>query len=260
MSSVCIEGISLDDAVNISHGLMMNGVKPVVENCDSRENLIYRIKNTWIVKIRGEEYRIGDEGGIVVNKPFNGLFYTGSSSSELTGFLTSEAVDERIFIGLLAGFLLKGLPVNDALQAVSEFYEYDNVNPASVVSRKVAGFKCVDRLFDAISRFLSHTSIQEAVKGRVVFSCITERGLSYEVEIYLSRQYREVVRLDKIQRKSVKDSLMEDELALVCFEHLLFNGLKELEFDEMKWYCFAGKDPVRIVVEMEKNLNSVKLF
>uniref|UniRef100_A0A7C2BKI6 Uncharacterized protein n=1 Tax=Thermosphaera aggregans TaxID=54254 RepID=A0A7C2BKI6_9CREN len=260
MNIICIEGVPLYDAVNISHGIVMSGVKPVINDCDSYENLVYKVKNTWVIRIKEKEFRVGDEGDIVVNKPFNNLFYTGSSKGELIGFLTREVIDERVFIGLLAGFLSKGLSINDAIQTVSEFYEYDLTDPSIIISRKTAIFKCVDRLLDAVNRFLTHTSFQEAVKGRAIFSCITGKGLSYEVELYISQHYRDVVRLDKVQRKSLNDSLMEDALALVCFEYLLVNGLKEFEFDGRKWFCFTGRDPVRIMVEIEKNLSDVKLF
>jgi hypothetical protein len=259
MTTVCILGVSMDDAVNISHGLVISGERPIVYNCDSQENLIYKIKSTWIIKIHGKEYRVGDEGDIVVNKPFNGLFYTGISTGELTGFLTREALDERIFIGLLTGFLLKGLELNDALQKISELYEYGSTDPLEVVSRRMTTFKCLDRLFDAVNRFLTHASFQAVGKGGVVFSCINEKGLSYEVELFFSPNYKDIVRMEKIQRISVKDLLTEDESAIVCFENPLFDDLRVFELDGKKWFCLTGKDPVRITVETEKKLNRTSL-
>jgi len=182
------------------------------------------------------------------------LFYTGISTGDLTGLLTREALDERIFIGLLTGFLLKALELNDALQKISELYEYGSTSLLEIVSRRMTTFECLDRLFDAINRFLTHASFQTVGKGGVVFSCINEEGLSYEVELFFSPNYKDIVRMEKIQRISVKDSLTEDESAVVCFEHPLFDDLRVFELEGEKWFCLSGKDPVRITVEIEKKL------
>lgn len=248
--SICIKGLGLEDLIYVSHGVLILGLEPMISNCESSTGEIYRIGDLWIIKAMGQEYMVGEGGHVVVNRFFNGSYYTGLLSDAMTGFITREKIDDRLFVGLLAASLLKGMSINDSIRFIGEMYEYQMANLSNTLWKRLRLFKCLDRLFSSVERLTTHSTFSKFIQGNVLVACIEEEKLLYEIVLYFDKQFRTIIRLNKSPGSPFKNEVT----SLLCFEKPFQENLTQLEFNGDKWFCLMGGDPVKLVVEAEKTL------
>jgi len=121
---ICISSFDLMDKLLLSIGLLLNGCKPVLENC---EDTVIKVDDGYVVKHRESMVKIcmGERGDcdIVLNTPESskGVYrHLFKRNGVEYSYVTNGLIDHRLFTGLYTCILYNGL---DPLESFIHTFE-----------------------------------------------------------------------------------------------------------------------------------------
>lgn len=250
--SVCVGRLPLREALRAAAGAYLAGAEPVE---GAAPVSVYRVGGEIHLSWAGRVLRLCSEEGcdVVVNLQRGGLYFHGlSSPSGLRKMAaTGERADEVAAAGFLAGRLALGAQLEEAWEELLELLEPSSPSLAAGVARRLAEHRCFNRVLDALDRLASREELRGSLEGRVVVACRGAGEVCYLAQCYIGGGYVVVERVRRAWARALPAHQRPGPMeALVCVESApdYLAGWAQ----EGPYRCARGKDPVEIVIELEK--------
>lgn len=263
------EGFEMNDIIYLSIGVFSGGCRPVASNDVEAEILLLK-KNSGIAVVRnGKVVSMIYDGleaptGITLNKKHDEIYlHTYNVENEkLEGYLTSLRIDPRIFAGLYACMIGRGIDYKKAFLDAMDILALGEGNPFDYLRMVLSEYKVFRRLYNALNRLFKNKSLMEKIITDRLF--IGGRGLSDTV--YTASIIKAGHGFIKECIEPLNINIYTEYKWIHHGEHFIC-GLtsKVLEFAEkygFKKYidnnlgnCIIGDDPVRLVILLEKYIS-----
>ncbi len=260
---LCCRGLEISELLFFGIGALMFDCMVEVEKCE----------NSY-VEFEGNQAKInlGDKtiivcsgkcvGDVVLNRKINDyyvhLLYDRDRNRQVDAFMTTDRIELPLFVGALFCLLKReNLGLRDAFNRALAPLIVSGNNPFKYYRLVESEYNCLMRILNAVNRLVSRKALLEKMLddfGDIVIAC---RGLGERILVSkIVASYPEPlvvgpwVTIDKELREIIKQGS-----SILCMPRKSTGLEEKFHLLRYRYYmCISGKDPVKILIDLEKNL------
>ena len=260
---LCCRGLEISELLFFGVGALMFDCMVEVEKCENSN-----------VEFEGKQAKInlGDKtiivcsgecvGDIVLNRKINDyyihLLYDKGRDKQVDAFITTDRIELPLFVGALFCILKReNLGLRDAFNRALRPLMMSGNNPFKYYRLVESEYDCLIRILNAVNRLVSRRVLLEELLGEFGSIIVACRGLGERILVSkIIASYPEPlvvgpwITIDKELKGIVKPGS-----SVLCVPRDLTGLRKKIHLLRYRDYiCILGKEPVRILIDLEKNL------